>query len=267
MECVKEGTSIAEKFALDGFVSFVVDYPIGPTAFASSRAKNVGPIIDSAAAVLAYVRSLTSAPGAAAVNTDYGRLDAASISVCGFSAGGHLSLCLLAADNGALAGLLSSPPAVPPSNQKYPRIQSAVLVYPTLRSPTCWCIAGGLWMVPEAFGKNFEPAGEHRACFSSNAAAMADLLPSLPSNVLCVTVPGDMLLPAHKHSGALAKAVGAAEQSFNFEHHKTGPFYLYHGCGWHECWGGRAREFLREVFGEKKYKAAEEEGGDDKTRR
>ena len=92
-------------------------------------------------------------------------------------------------------------------NTHHPAIKAVLLIYPTIRSPTCWCIVGGLHAIPSFLGKTMEDANEHKFCYGSNKSAMERLLPTLPENVLCLTVNGDMLLPAHKHSGILIKAM------------------------------------------------------------
>ncbi|GMI02585.1 hypothetical protein TrVE_jg13788 [Triparma verrucosa] len=223
----KEGTVIARHFASQGFVSFVCDYPIGPRGTLSIRAKNVQPIIDSAMATLNFIRESASDPRFG------GNLDLSAIALVGFSAGGHLSLCLCEQDK--------------LKNTSYPPIHAALLIYPTLRSPTCWCVAGGLWIVPSIFGQRFfKDKGEHCFCYGSCPSAMSRLMPTLPPHVMCVTVSGDMLLPAFKHSRILVAAMEKAGKVARYLH--AGPFYLYHGCGLHSCWGEDGKEFFREAF-------------------
>ena len=57
---------------------------------------------------------------------------------------------------------------------------------------------------------------------------------------MCVTVSGDMLLPAFKHSRILVAAMEKAGKVARYLH--AGPFYLYHGCGLHSCWGEESCE-------------------------
>lgn len=175
------------------------------------------------------------------INRFGGNLDLTSISLIGFSAGGHLSLCLCEHDK--------------KHNKTYPPIHATLLVYPTLRSPTCWCIAGGLWIVPSLFGKKiFKDKNEHCYCYGCNSEAMERLIPSLPEHVMCVTVKCDMLLPAKKHSKVLVKKLEEEGRRVRYLH--GGPFWLYHGCGLHGCWGEEGKIFFRQ--------ACNIEGGEEK---
>ena len=144
-----------------------------------------------------------------------GRLyDASNVSLCGFSAGGHLSLCLLRElkrQRSGAAGLSPEPESMPGPGAAAalaPPVAALLLVYPTIRNPCCWCMAGGLWVLPGCIGSSWAAEGEHAYCLQG-AAAMAELLPALPPRVCSVTTGGDMLLPTHKHAGALLGAIRA----------------------------------------------------------
>jgi hypothetical protein len=254
---VKEGTKIGEHYASKGVCSFVVDYPIGKRGFLSTRAESCGGIIQSVVNVLQFVRDLCTS-----TDPRFGDLDINLIGLTGFSAGGHLSLCVLSHDNGnlrSLTGSLNPLHSNPPTN-KYPKINNVVLVYPTLRSPTCWCIAGGLWPIPSMFGKSFKPSGEHLTCFTCNDSTMGSLIESMPSNIMCVTVAGDLLLPSHKHSDILIKCIKSSKYNTrsndNHSSHSSnvvyernvGPWWLYHGCGLHVSWSHSVHRFLEKCY-------------------
>lgn len=266
----KEGTKVAEHFASLGYSSFVVNvslalppdpacsspypppsqYRLGRLAFMSVRSANVGPIVNDAAAALAFVRSQCGQTA----DSRFGCLDENKITVCGFSAGGHLALCLCARDGGELRDLPPKPDWSVREGEggggKPPPIRAALLIYPTLRSPTCWCVAGGLWMVPAMFGeRGFKNSGEHCTCFGASNEAMGTLLPTLPKYVMCATVAGDMLLPAHKHSALLAKALEehrGEKVGGDVRYYHGGPFWLWHGVGMHTSWADEADDWVRD---------------------
>ena len=237
-------------------------YRLGPLAFMSMRSAHVGPIVSDAAAALAFVRSQCGL----GAESRFGSLDASKITVCGFSAGGHLALCLCAQDGGELKDLPPKPDwsereagKEGDGKPKLPPIHAALLIYPTLRSPTCWCVAGGLWVVPSLFGeKGFSSSGEHLTCFGSCRSAMGTLLLTLPRYVMCATVRGDMLLPRHKHSELLVRALEGrrgekAGGDVRYVH--GGPFYLWHGVGLHRSWTDEADKWILEaVYKEDKTK-------------
>jgi len=245
----KEGTLIAEFFAREcGVTSFVVDYRLDPRQRflgVGSRARSVEVPLKDAVSALDFVRVKCSTGG-----PEFGDLDAGKICVVGFSAGGHLGMCLCQEDhrrnnqmqeNETAQSLKTTPP----------KIAAALLVYPTLRSPTCWCITGGLWILPSNIGLSWPNTNQHKFCFSSNVHAMAALVPTLPAQILTVTVPGDLLLPPLKHSVLLCRSVRnfrKCGKGGGVVHVHCGPFWLPHGCGLHEDWGSKARVWMKGIF-------------------
>ena len=231
----KEGTQIALKFAQDGHCSFVASYDVGPIRVPFARSRKVEPIVRQGLSALEYVRS-KSKEG----SEQRGNVDPRRICICGFSAGGHLALAVLEKDAERRSQVQNPPPS----------IAATILVYPTMRSPTCWCILGGLHIVPSSLGKNWEDEGEHRYCYGSNVKAMGRLLPSLSPHVFCCTVKGDMLLPKHKNAGLLIGAMRTCwmNKVGIIEDCNEGPWYLPHGIGWHKGWGERAKDFLKRAM-------------------
>ena len=220
----------------------------------STRSAHVGPIVNDAAAALAFVRSHCGL----GADSRFGNLDASKITVCGFSAGGHLALCVCAQDGGELRDLPPKPDWSERGGEKEvedkpdpPPILAVLLIYPTLRSPTCWCVAGGLWVVPSLFGeRGFSNSGDHCTCFGASGEAMGVLLPTLPQFVMCATVAGDMLLPAHKHSALLVRALEkyrGEKAGGDVRYAHGGPFYLWHGVGMHRSWTDQADKWIVEA--------------------
>ena len=121
----------------------------------------------------------------------------------------------------------SAPPVAPATaaarahrseSRTFPPIAALLLFYPTLRSPSCACIAGGVF-VPSSlgawsggsYGEHWPLTasnGQHAYCWASGAA-LRRLLPALPRPLCVVTARGDMLLPTGKHGGKLIAAVAA----------------------------------------------------------
>ena len=162
VEMEKEGRAVARHFASQGFVCCVVDYQLAPFATFSVRAATAQPSLADAVAALAFVQTDT-ASGVGKV------FQANRIALMGFSAGGHLSLCLLREVARAAAGpkpgeLGPEPepePTAKPGLQVRPPVAALLLVYPTIRNPSCWCIAGGLWILPGSIGANWPANAEH----------------------------------------------------------------------------------------------------------
>jgi acetyl esterase/lipase len=250
-----EGMEAARFFAEVGFVVFVVDYQLGPIPLGSMRAGSVEPSLDDAMRALHFVRSQT-----ATADGQFGDLDPARIAVMGFSAGGHLSCCLLhsdAEDKGA----------------QYPPVAAAVLVYPTLRNPCCWCIVGGLWVAPAGWGSCWAHEGQHRYCWA-NEERWQELASRLPPKVFAVTSSGDLLLPTDKHAGALIGALrahhgllpqaaaadaaarqqqlsgggGGGDDTIMIEHLHHASLLAQHGFGLREFWAPQVRAWLLQAL-------------------
>ena len=172
-------------------------------------AATAAPSLADAVAALAFVQGDPA--------SGVGRLfEANKVALCGFSAGGHLALILLrelARQGAGQQGAAALQPAAEPEPEPEPEptpaappVAALLLVYPTIRNPCCWCIAGGLWILPGAIGSSWAAEGEHSYCLQSEAA-LSELLPALPSRICSVTTKGDMLLPTFKHAGLLIDAV------------------------------------------------------------
>jgi hypothetical protein len=104
-----------------------------------------------------------------------------------------------------------------------------------------------------SIGKKWRNEGEHIHCFGSNEVAMSELLKKIPSNVMTVTVRGDLLLPASKHARVLISAIAASSEgrenkTMNAVQIHVGPFYLPHGIGLHSSWSAKAGEWLKGAF-------------------
>ena len=122
-------------------------------------------------------------------------------------------------DNAAVQATQASGGAAPPRRRGgAPPIAALLLFYPTLRSPSCACIAGGVF-VPSSlgawsggsYGESWPldaSNGQHQYCWAS-ATALRRLQSALPAPLCVVTARGDMLLPTGKHGGRLVAAVAA----------------------------------------------------------
>ena len=239
-----EGKAVARYFAEVGMTVFVVDYALAPRPLWGFRAESVEVSLSDAIAALHFVRT--------ADKHRFGPLDPARISLIGFSAGAHLSLCLLkydadqssrCSDRDDVTNELKTIEA----ETRKPPVRTLVLVYPTLRNPCCWCIVGGLWVAPAGIGRGWaaddDTGGQHRYCWGEDDQ-LQELLASLPQHILAVTSTGDMLLPTEKHAGRLIAAVRAARGSDSAEHWHHSSMLAYHGFGLRAFWAERAREWV-----------------------
>jgi hypothetical protein len=205
---------------------------------------------------------------------------------CGLSTC-HLSLCLLREVARAAAGPdpgepePEPEPTAKPGLQVRPPVAALLLVYPTIRNPSCWCIAGGLWVLPGSIGANWPANAEHVSiachvytnanvstsvrvseavltvgtvrgqayCLQSDAA-LRELLPSLPRKICSITTRGDMLLPTHKHAGLLVDAVREYGTFHGGVDLMTieGPVTSGHGCGLRDWWEDESRQWLYDVI-------------------
>lgn len=159
VEVEKEGRAIGRHFASQGFVCCVVDYQLGPFASFSMRASTAEPSLADAVAALEFVQTEPRS-GAGTL------FEASRVALCGFSAGGHLSLCLLReiarAESQVKSGCEPEPEPEPsPTPHPRPPVAALMLVYPTIRNPCCWCIAGGLWILPGYIGASWPAEAEH----------------------------------------------------------------------------------------------------------
>lgn len=157
VEVEKEGRATARHFAAQGFVCCVADYQLAPFATFSVRAATAEPSLADAIAALEFVQT-DPASGVGKI------FQASRIALMGFSAGGHLSLCLLREVARAAARPEPEPEAEPttkPGLQSRPPVAALMLVYPTIRNPCCWCIAGGLWILPGSIGAGWPANAEH----------------------------------------------------------------------------------------------------------
>ena len=158
VEVEKEGCALGRHYAAKGFVCCIADYQLAPFATLSVRAATAAPSLADAVAALEFVQSNT-ASGVGGI------FQANRVALCGFSAGGHLSLCLLR----ELARQQPEPEPEPePERQtaaaaagSRPPVAALMLVYPTIRNPCCWCIMGGLWVLPGSIGEGWAAEGEH----------------------------------------------------------------------------------------------------------
>ena len=144
VELEKEGCATARIFAAKGFVCCVADYQLSPFGTLSVRAATAAPSLADAIAALEFVQGNPA--------SGVGRLyEASKVALCGFSAGGHLALLLLrelgrrATGQQPGAGAPEPEPEPELTTPSAPPVAALLLVYPTIRNPCCWCIAGGLW--------------------------------------------------------------------------------------------------------------------------
>ena len=276
VESEKEGRVPARIFAARGIACFVVHYKLGEKKLLQIRSSNVEPSIEDARAALLYVREYCRASQEAGPRDEarFGVLDVARIGVMGFSAGGHLALCLLEQDGKGSAGEGKGKGGDGQGNGRdgegkggdgegtglaraeWPKVAASLLVYPTLRSPTCWCVVGGLWIFPESVGGKWAHGGQHKYCFGS-LPALARLVAALPRRVMTVTVQGDLLLPRSKHADKLTGAIREAEMPGGVggggggvgREVKTvhgGDMTSMHGCGVQAFWMTEALEWVAE---------------------
>ncbi len=155
VEVEREGRVVGRHFASQGFVCCVVDYQLAPFATLSVRAASAEPSLEDAVAALEFLQT----DPASGVGKIY---QASRVCLMGFSAGGHLSLCLLREVARAADRPKPEPePVAKPGLQSRPPVAALLLVYPTIRNPCCWCIAGGLWILPGSIGAGWPANAEH----------------------------------------------------------------------------------------------------------
>lgn len=157
VEVEKEGRAVARHFALQGFVCCIVDYQLAQFGRFSVRAGTAQPSLADAMGALDFVQTDPASGVGKIFQMD-------RIALMGFSAGGHLSLCLLreVARAEARRQLEVKPEtAKKVKQQTRDPVAALLLVYPTIRNPCCWCIAGGLWILPGSIGSDWPASNEH----------------------------------------------------------------------------------------------------------
>mmetsp|Transcript_18362 Transcript_18362/g.33752 ORF Transcript_18362/g.33752 Transcript_18362/m.33752 type:complete len:340 (+) Transcript_18362:75-1094(+) len=117
-----EGFQTAEVLTSIGFAAFVLEYTLEPRDPITRRAKSVEPALEEALVALEIISKIMTER----------EINPEKLFVVGFSAGGHLTMCLCrrAAELG--------------EEFAYLRPRGIVLGYPTIKNPLCPCIAGSV---------------------------------------------------------------------------------------------------------------------------
>ena len=242
-----EGLEIGRYFARQGIICFVVHYQVGSKSCKSPiRASDARPSIRDGINALAHIRKKECQR----MTFDHGgkteRYNLSKIGIIGFSAGGHLALSVIKHDHKTL------------HEGHYPPVASLLLVYPTLRNPCCWCIAGGTWLVPSFVGETWSIEGkgnQHAYCYATDEALdrLVTCLDGIP--VMCVTTSSDLLLPTFKHGGRLVDRIKKKKNQNQNQplevYHVHGKWKLFgrgHGHGIVPYWSSMASKWIHRVL-------------------